>query len=618
MANKLSTELGFNSEQADESIKQTDELLGKLNTTLNQTKTGFKENLAPINASTEAFAKQGKAVDGVSGFLKTARQETRLYTYGIRESTEMIMLLSFALMSTGDSANKSSAEHRKMAQSLMEGVMIFRVADFALKGLGATLGFSTGGVATAITAVLGLAVGLISFLSDSGKAVEELNKSYAKLYELQHENMEISDTEYMHHLAEDISEAAVAADKATKAIKNQKEWYDYLLDSLKGWWSLFKNIGLNWWNAFSYYGKSAVEFIVKDYNYIVGLINKGLALVGIGGGKTIPLASYKFDAAGTKEAVDAQIKLEESTKKYNEEQKRIDDRKEKANKERQKESDDLKKQFSEVLNSPEYKAFKAALDRAENPDKQLGGIFQQRGLTLRDNKGELIKTELLDEKKLAQLHQQDNQRVEQANAAIAKSDKTHLKTTEEVAKEEEEAFRNIASGVRAIQGMMDMLHMKSDSFLGSVLEGLNKVLAVVEAIKEVSAAVKGFEALASGGSSGLLSLLGFDTGEYDTGGYTGSGSRFQPAGIVHRGEVVFEKPIVDKHFSEIMNYRSQLQRSYATGGYVGSMPSISRGGGNESLARAVNALTSKLQPASPNKVHMLMIDASKNRSNRML
>jgi hypothetical protein len=57
---------------------------------------------------------------------------------------------------------------------------------------------------------------------------------------------------------------------------------------------------------------------------------------------------------------------------------------------------------------------------------------------------------------------------------------------------------------------------------------------------------------------------------YDEGGYTGPGGRYEPAGIVHRGEYVFDQKAVDRiGVGNLM----MLQRGYADGGPVG-MPSI--------------------------------------------
>lgn len=55
---------------------------------------------------------------------------------------------------------------------------------------------------------------------------------------------------------------------------------------------------------------------------------------------------------------------------------------------------------------------------------------------------------------------------------------------------------------------------------------------------------------------------------FDDGGYTGTGGKYEPAGIVHGGEVVIRKEIVDQ--PGMKDYLVSLnKRGYADGGYVG-------------------------------------------------
>lgn len=47
--------------------------------------------------------------------------------------------------------------------------------------------------------------------------------------------------------------------------------------------------------------------------------------------------------------------------------------------------------------------------------------------------------------------------------------------------------------------------------------------------------------------------------EYSTGGYTGQGGRYEPAGVVHKGELVIDKPTMDKNFWELMGLYNELR-----------------------------------------------------------
>lgn len=76
----------------------------------------------------------------------------------------------------------------------------------------------------------------------------------------------------------------------------------------------------------------------------------------------------------------------------------------------------------------------------------------------------------------------------------------------------------------------------------------------------------------SGGVGGLIGGIAKAIG-FDTGGYTGDGARDQPAGIVHKGEYVFDK----KSTARLGVKNLEALRGYAGGGPVGSIatPSIS-------------------------------------------
>lgn len=55
---------------------------------------------------------------------------------------------------------------------------------------------------------------------------------------------------------------------------------------------------------------------------------------------------------------------------------------------------------------------------------------------------------------------------------------------------------------------------------------------------------------------------------YATGGYTGSGGKYEPAGVVHRGEFVFTQEATNRIGVGNL-YR--MMRGYATGGLVGGV-----------------------------------------------
>ncbi|RKR64960.1 lambda family phage tail tape measure protein [Yokenella regensburgei] len=103
----------------------------------------------------------------------------------------------------------------------------------------------------------------------------------------------------------------------------------------------------------------------------------------------------------------------------------------------------------------------------------------------------------------------------------------------------------------------------TSSILKMIVEVINQLLvayAVQQAMGWVSGDIK---TPSSGQSFGVPS---FRPKGYDVGGFTGHGGKYEPAGIVHRGEFVFTKESTSR-IGVANLYR--VMRGYATGGLVG-------------------------------------------------
>ncbi len=95
-------------------------------------------------------------------------------------------------------------------------------------------------------------------------------------------------------------------------------------------------------------------------------------------------------------------------------------------------------------------------------------------------------------------------------------------------------------------------------------------------------------ALLAAGYANAGMVAGMALAGFSEGGYTGPGGKFEPKGVVHGGEVVIRKEVVDQ--PGMKDYLVGLNRTglrgYATGGFVGSVsgtppvtvPSVSSGG----------------------------------------
>lgn len=113
----------------------------------------------------------------------------------------------------------------------------------------------------------------------------------------------------------------------------------------------------------------------------------------------------------------------------------------------------------------------------------------------------------------------------------------------------------------------------------SVLQGIAKDIARIALRKSVSepfvkwlgTAVSAFSGSFGGGSYGGSGWASSAT--FAGGGYTGDGATMQPAGIVHAGEFVVRKSVVDN--PGVLPMLTRLNKGYATGGYVGGSTSVS-------------------------------------------
>lgn len=142
-------------------------------------------------------------------------------------------------------------------------------------------------------------------------------------------------------------------------------------------------------------------------------------------------------------------------------------------------------------------------------------------------------------------------------------------------------------------------------FASSIIADMARIAAQKAAAGLIEMGVSIF-ASAYGGSSASTGYNAGFTGGYDSigfssGGYTGSGGKYQPAGIVHKGEVVWSQEdvaraggvgIVEMLRNGLIGYKEGL-KGYASGGVVGGMPEISNASGEASIVihQEINANT---------------------------
>ncbi|WP_236953077.1 tape measure protein [Ketogulonicigenium vulgare] len=122
-----------------------------------------------------------------------------------------------------------------------------------------------------------------------------------------------------------------------------------------------------------------------------------------------------------------------------------------------------------------------------------------------------------------------------------------------------------------------------EDFFGSIIDGSKSAReAVADLLMQIAKVqmVKGMMGLIGSTSwgGGLINAIGSGL-SYDTGGYTGPGGRYQPAGIVHKGEVVWSQDDVSRvggpAAAEMLRQTAGIP-GYSEGGLVGMrLPAMS-------------------------------------------
>lgn len=107
--------------------------------------------------------------------------------------------------------------------------------------------------------------------------------------------------------------------------------------------------------------------------------------------------------------------------------------------------------------------------------------------------------------------------------------------------------------------------------IGLQMAAVNLISGFISSVGGAAGGAAAGGAAAGAGSTGALGMsTGYQAyaGGFDGGGYTGQGGKFDPAGIVHKGEFVFTKEATERIGVENLY---DMMRGYASGGLVGSM-----------------------------------------------
>jgi hypothetical protein len=196
-------------------------------------------------------------------------------------------------------------------------------------------------------------------------------------------------------------------------------------------------------------------------------------------------------------------------------------------------------------------------DQQKNVSLELEEVNRRITLAqLEQNAAEVKKLEILREQlalrlTLLEIQQRTDLTTEEKDRAIQQEtaiSNARVKSLEQVgslAKDLEDIgrgalstfFENVLSGT---QSLSDAFGNMARSILQTVSQ-LAAQLATVELFKMLGLSTEGLSGANKGGGGGFLGMLGGLFGGifgFASGGYTGTGGRYEPAGIVHRGEFV--------------------------------------------------------------------------------
>lgn len=171
----------------------------------------------------------------------------------------------------------------------------------------------------------------------------------------------------------------------------------------------------------------------------------------------------------------------------------------------------------------------------------------------------------------------------QAGASATTEEQLAIASKVDAINRESEAYEKTkAAAEEARDAARDFAGTLVDGFI----EGASAAEVLGNALKNLGSRLinSGLDSLFNMGGGGLFNIFkggggGFPSapgGLYSEGGYTGDGGKYQPAGVVHKGEYVFDQAAVKAAGGPAaMEAMRRGLKGYADGGYVGAMPSLS-------------------------------------------
>lgn len=230
-----------------------------------------------------------------------------------------------------------------------------------------------------------------------------------------------------------------------------------------------------------------------------------------------------------------------------------------------------RQQEIELTKQAEQAKYQAAIDIAnQGLDIAKGFIDARFGLEEANAENEKrTKTQKLEEEYAQGLI--TKQEYEDAKNGIDQESEKKIADIKTRQARAEKAFNIATAVVNTAQAILKALASTAPP-LNFILAGAVGAVGAVQIAKIISTPIPDYysaSASAGGGGGGAA------TGGYADGGYTGKGGKYEPAGIVHRGEYVIpahllQTPVVANYAGVIEAMRTGRSRGYAEGGAVGT------------------------------------------------
>jgi hypothetical protein len=498
---------------------------------------------------------QSQADEGRSAFRKFF-QEQRLQDRIARESTQAVLGIASALALVSSGSDGASEKTKKLQTALLTAVAGANATEFALfsvsragAGLGGTLGAlftRIGSLAGPIGIVVGLGAGLLTFFMESDKKSRKAADDGLKKYN----------------------------DMLTTISGNMKEMTQDQIDAERSRLTAQKNMQET---------RLALYKRMKEAlgsGEAINISPEQAAAAGLTGNDLFTMTASQLDKAIT----GLQDKIRQTATELGAVPNVITAKGPKSPEDARKDQAQQEKDLKDLAN----RIGAGNVEADQRARKEIQENIKRQNELEKDIKIGMAQEEF--DRKMAEenaLHQTRMVELSNVNASESLIGMERQRHELEIAKIRSDEQDRIAD--KELKQMDDMI--TSVAQVGNALHNafsrsgdtfVAKMIAALQIVLQISRTVKAMDAgrmdSDTGGLQIVSSLLAVFGMGFAGGGYTGNMPRHRVAGVVHGGEIVFEKPIVDRYKDQLMGLRAQLQsattRGYMNGGMVGAVPAI--------------------------------------------